>query len=175
MDIKYASEDIEQETLANQERQLLTIDESQRLFSPESVHRFFADVFQQYQFPWTIRLDPATNHAHVSQSLKQLILPADKWIGSEKIRQLLGHEIETHVFRAVSGGKSSMALLSIGLAGYLETEEGLAIYYTQEVDKYKGSGKAEKSWIGTLATGLAAKVRALKLRVYVTPDCKSVL
>lgn len=158
MGIKYSSEDAEQNALISEEKRPVTANESQRLFSPETVRRFFADIFRQYQFPWTIRLDPATNHAHVSQSLKQLILPADKWISSEKIRQLLGHEIETHVFRAVSGEKSSLAILSIGLGGYLETEEGLAIYYTQEVDKYKAAGKSEKSWIGTLATGLAAGV-----------------
>ena len=158
MGIKYSSEDAEQNAMISEEKRPVTANESQRLFSPETVRRFFADIFRQYQFPWTIRLDSATNHAHVSQSLKQLILPADKWISSEKIRQLLGHEIETHVFRAVSGEKSSLAILSIGLGGYLETEEGLAIYYTQEVDKYKAAGKSEKSWIGTLATGLAAGV-----------------
>lgn len=158
MNIPYTQEEREQEALRNREGPPLIIDDPQRLFSPETVRRFFVDVFQRYQFPWAIELDPATNHAHVSQSLKQLILPADKRMSSEKIRQLLGHEIETHVFRAVSGEKSTLALLSIGLAGYLETEEGLAIYYTQKVDKYTGSTKAEKSWIGTLATGLAAGV-----------------
>jgi len=158
MSSHYGSEDAEQDALAEQKKQLVTLHGSPKLFSPETVSQFFVDIFRQYQFPWTVTHDLATDHAYISQPLKQLVLPADKWISGEKIRDLLGHEIETHVFRAVAGEKSSLALLSIGLGGYLETEEGLAIYYTQEASGYNATEKPDKPWLGTLATGLAVGV-----------------
>lgn len=58
----------------------------------------------------------------------------------------------------MAGEKSPLALLSLGLGGYLETEEGLALYYTQETAGNTTTGKRDKSWLGTLATGLAAGV-----------------
>ena len=139
--------------------QQASTDETQKLFSPETVSRFFADVFQAYQFPWTIKLDSLAGHARVNLNLHQLTLPGDgKWMSLAKIRELLGHEIETHAFRSNAGEKSLLAILSTGLQGFLETEEGLAIYYTQEVDQRASNYKPNKSWIGTLATGLASGI-----------------
>ena len=132
--------------------------EAQKLFSPGTVERFFTDVFRQYQFSWTINLDPAADHARASLSQRQLTLPEGKWMSVSKIRELLGHEIETHAFRATAGEKSSLALLSIGLGGFLDAEEGLAISYTQEVARRGSTCKPNKTWIGTLATGLACGV-----------------
>ena len=144
----------EQET----EGQTSFTQETQKLFSPGTVQRFFADVLRQYQFPWTITQDPAAGHARVSLSRRQLTLPEDTWMSVSKIRELLGHEIETHAFRASAGEKSSLALLSIGLQGFLDTEEGLAISYAQEVAQQSSASKPNKTWIGTLATGLASGV-----------------
>jgi transcriptional regulator with XRE-family HTH domain len=133
------------------------VDEVQKLFSLETVSRFFTDVIRVYQFPWTVKCDLTADHARVSLNLQQLTLPGEEqWLSLAKIRELLAHEIETHAFRSNAGEKSPLAILSAGLQGFLETEEGLAIYYTQEVDRQVSHCKPNKSWIGTLATGLAS-------------------
>ena len=46
----------------------------------------------------------------------------------------------------------------LGLQGFLDTEEGLAISYAQEVAQQSSASKPNKTWIGTLATGLASGV-----------------
>jgi tetratricopeptide (TPR) repeat protein len=139
------------------EIQYTSVDETLTLFSPETVGRFFTDVFRTYQFPWTVKHDLTADHARVSLNLQQLILPGEgQWVSLAKIRELLAHEIETHAFRSNAGEKSPLAILSAGLQGFLEIEEGLAIYYTQEVDQQGSRCKPNKSWIGTLATGLAS-------------------
>ena len=158
LDSYNVSEVAEQTASEGQNKESVALHGPEKLFLPEVVGRFFVEVFRRYQFPWTIKYDAAIDHAYVNQSHKQLFLPTNKWISSKKIRDLLGHEIETHVFRAVSGEKSLLALLSLGLGGYLETEEGLALYYAQEIDAYNATGKLDRSWLGTLATGLAAGV-----------------
>ncbi len=139
------------------EIQPVPVDETQKLFSPETVGRFFTDVFKAYQFPWIVKRDVTADHAHVSLNLQQLTLPGEEqWVSLAKVRELLAHEIETHAFRSNAGEKSPLAILSAGLQGFIETEEGLAIYYTQEVDRQGSHCKPNKSWIGTLATGLAS-------------------
>jgi tetratricopeptide (TPR) repeat protein/transcriptional regulator with XRE-family HTH domain len=150
-------EPLDAATEQNTETQYASIDEEQKLFSSEAVGRFFADVFRTYRFPWTVKRDITADHASVSLNLQQLILPGEEQLISlAKIRELLAHEIETHAFRSNAGEKSPLAILSAGLQGFLETEEGLAIYYTQEVEQRGSHHKPNKSWIGTLATGLAS-------------------
>jgi tetratricopeptide (TPR) repeat protein len=130
----------------------------QRMFSPATLERFFQEVFRTYEFDWTVRFEPAATSERVDLNKRCLILP-DRSISSMRVRELLAHEIEIHAFRSMSGARSPLALLSSGLAGYLETEEGLATYYTQEAARC-GSGHEPKPklWIGTLACGLAAGV-----------------
>lgn len=141
------------------EQNIVVYNEEQKFFSLETVSRFFTDVFRIYEFPWTVERDFSTDHARVSLNLQQLILPGDKqWMSLAKIRELLAHEIEIHTFRSNAGEKSPLAILSTGLQGFLETEEGLAIYYTQEIDRRGSRCKPNKSWIGTLATALASGI-----------------
>ena len=48
-------------------------------------------------------------------------------------RELLAEEIETHALRAMSGQRSPLALLSLGLARYGPGEEELAKHRIQQV------------------------------------------
>jgi hypothetical protein len=126
-------------------------------FSPETVQCFFEDVFRRYQFAWTVLRDPSTDHPRVSLTDKQLILPANVQISTSKIREILAHEVEMHAFRSVAGEKSRLLLLSLGLANFLETEEGLATYCSIEAARF-GASNPDERWTGTLAIGLAAGV-----------------
>lgn len=46
----------------------------------------------------------------------------------QEIRRLLVHEIGVHVFRGENGRRQPVGIFSRGLPGYLDTEEGLAVY-----------------------------------------------
>lgn len=147
----------EQELEQLAEEQALHVAGTQKYFSSETVRCFFEDVFRRYQFVWSAVRDASTDHPRVSLTDKQLILPENVHISSSKIREILAHEIETHIFRSVAGEKSRLLLLSLGLANFLETEEGLATYCSMEAARF-GAPKTDKLWTGTLATGLAAGV-----------------
>jgi len=103
-------------------------------------------------------IDASATSERVDINSRRLVL-TDKPMSSMKIRELLAHEIETHAFRSSSGAKSSLALLSSGLRGYLGTEEGPATFYAEEAIR-RGCGMEPKPklWIGTLACGLAAGI-----------------
>lgn len=137
---------------------LPTANPVQQMFPDYVVQRFFEEVFKNYQFNWTVVIDSAATSERVDLNRRRLIL-TDKPMSSTKIRELLAHEIETHVFRSSSGARSPLAILSSGLQGYLDTEEGLATSYAAEATR-QGSGiePKPKIWIGTLACGLASGV-----------------
>ncbi|MFW6134339.1 MAG: tyrosine/phenylalanine carboxypeptidase domain-containing protein [Elusimicrobiota bacterium] len=63
-------------------------------------------------------------------------------------RRLAVHEIEVHLFRALNGDLQKYSIFKTGLAGYLETEEGLAVYYERR--KKVCSARQMKIYAGRL-------------------------
>jgi tetratricopeptide (TPR) repeat protein len=132
-----------------------------KLITPQVQKRFFEAVLDMYGFTgWVVVLDPSTNDTRIEPNVKSVIVPT-KSVSVTRIRTLLSHEIESHVFRNVAGERSPLALLGLGTKGSLETDEGLAQYFDQETALVQGTPIDESDlgfWIGTLATGLASGV-----------------
>lgn len=60
-------------------------------------------------------------------------IPKSLAISRGRAARLLTHELEVHALRTENGYRSGLQLLSRGLAGYVRTDEGLAIYYQQKL------------------------------------------
>ena len=119
--------------------------------TPEVAQCFFEEVLARYHFQdWRVQVSSIRNIAHVAAHLRLFILP-NRSYSVKKLRDLLSEEVETHIYRAETGFRSSLMLLGTGTAGYKGTEEALAIHA-------EGQGLYNKTWIGTLATGLMAGV-----------------
>jgi len=59
-------------------------------------------------------------------------IPRNMLVSKQRAIRLLTHEIEVHALRTANGALSPLHLLERGCAGYIKTDEGLAMYY-QEV------------------------------------------
>jgi tetratricopeptide (TPR) repeat protein len=131
------------------------------IVTPATIRRFFDTVMQDYGFTgWHTIIDSTAHVARIEQLTQELILP-DKPLSVESVRDLLSHEIESHVFRAASGAMSCLDLLATGTCGFLTTEEGLALYYDRKTAQLQGKEMDEftvGSLFGTLSTGLASGV-----------------
>ncbi len=132
-----------------------------RMIAPQTVKRFFDEVMNQYGFAgWHTVIDRTANDTRIEQLTQCVILP-EKQISVERVRTLLSHEIESHVFRAAAGEQSCLNLLATGTRGFMATEEGLALYNDRETARLQGKAIDEistASLFGTLATGLATGV-----------------
>lgn len=58
----------------------------------------------------------------------ELILRTGSTVGKRELRSIVAHEVEGHYLRRVNGRLSKYRIFSRGTAGYIETEEGIAIY-----------------------------------------------
>jgi uncharacterized protein (TIGR02421 family) len=56
-----------------------------------------------------------------------LIIAATACVASSRLAGLLAHEVGTHILTYVNGSLQSLKLMASGLAGYEETQEGLAL------------------------------------------------
>ncbi len=89
----------------------------------------FQKVFKKYGLKkWKIVFrDDLVADALASKSSTLFIRSDAQW-SPERLRSTIAHEVETHVLRAENGKRQPYEIFSRGLADYLETEEGLAIY-----------------------------------------------
>lgn len=62
-------------------------------------------------------------------------IPKNFSTSRSRTRRILTHEIEVHALRTQNAINSPLHILSVGLDNYLQTEEGLAIYYQQKTSK----------------------------------------
>ncbi|WP_202806592.1 flavohemoglobin expression-modulating QEGLA motif protein [Kribbella catacumbae] len=60
-------------------------------------------------------------------SFGRLLIPETASIRTDRVEPLLHHEVGTHVVTYQNGAKQPLKLLTIGLPGYDETQEGLAV------------------------------------------------
>ena len=60
-------------------------------------------------------------------SFGRLLIPETATIRADRVEPLLHHEVGTHVVTYQNGARQPLKLLTIGLPGYDETQEGLAV------------------------------------------------
>jgi alpha-L-glutamate ligase-like protein/uncharacterized protein (TIGR02421 family) len=85
------------------------------------------EVLREYGLhDWQVKLCPSLV-ADCAIGRNVLLLRQGAEFSEERVRSLIAHEIETHILTTVNGEKQPYDLLRVGCAGYLETQEGLAI------------------------------------------------
>lgn len=76
---------------------------------------------------WRATLDDREITA-VIHSERRIRIPKRKRFAPDHAHRLIAHEVGVHVLRAENGRAQPFSLLSVGLPGYYETEEGIAVY-----------------------------------------------
>lgn len=91
-------------------------------------------ALKKYGFTWQVREKDMISRAAVSQSSKLLFIKKDSFFTNKFIKRIIVHEIGTHILRAENGAQQPYDIFSLGLTGYLSTEEGLAVVNEEEHD-----------------------------------------
>ncbi len=77
---------------------------------------------------WDVLIDPLGIFLAEADSTSHKIRLREGMIVSEEmVQRLLHHIVEVHVYRAANAERQSLKVFSLGLNGYLETEEALAL------------------------------------------------
>lgn len=77
------------------------------------------------EFPANIEVRDDISELMVS--FGRLLIPESATIRADRVEPLLHHEVGTHVVTYQNGARQPLTLLTIGLPGYDETQEGLAV------------------------------------------------
>lgn len=114
--------------LKNYAKKQHTSQEGKKLQFSE-VQKRIEEILKLYQlYHWKVKASE-NSVSNMSVSKKQIIfISKNIEITEDHLQALIAHEIETHVFRAENAKLQKYKIFERGMAGYLETEEGLAMY-----------------------------------------------
>ena len=112
---------------------------------PESVTAgAFAEAareeFERYRalYPgFPVQIEVRDDISELMVSFGHLLIPESAAIRADRVQPLLHHEVGTHVVTYQNGARQPLTMLTIGLPGYDETQEGLAVlaeYLTSGLD-----------------------------------------
>jgi uncharacterized protein (TIGR02421 family) len=86
--------------------------------------------FERYRavYPdFPAHIDVRDDVSELMVSFGRLLIPESAVIRADRVEPLLHHEVGTHVVTYQNGARQPLKLLTIGLPGYDETQEGLAV------------------------------------------------
>ncbi|MFC2061336.1 tyrosine/phenylalanine carboxypeptidase domain-containing protein [Elusimicrobiota bacterium] len=106
---------------------------------------------------WAIKLKRnIASKVTVKPAEKCIYIKSDYRFFPEEAERLKVHEVRVHLFRAANGDSQEYEIFKMGTAGYLEAEEGLAVYFENENNVC--SAQQMKVYAGRLkAVALAGK------------------
>ena len=103
-------------------------DTSKILKIDEVIKRVNQHLTEKRLSRWKIKiLEEATAGMQITSN-NTLLIHKNAKISANRLKALIAHEIETHIFRTENGRLQQYYLFHQGTAGYLATEEGLSIY-----------------------------------------------
>ncbi len=132
----------------------------------EKVKEIFEGVLKSYGLrDWSIVLKPSAV-SDITIGRNTVIIRADASFSRERIASLIAHEIETHVLTAENGAKQPYELFERGMAGYLETQEGFAVW---NQDQVLSPDHEKRYWpaMNVLAVHYGATHSFAQLRAYI--------
>jgi uncharacterized protein (TIGR02421 family) len=126
-------------------------------YSAKDAARAFEKKLKEFGLEgWQVIIKEEMVSDAVAGKDNSILIRADAVFSEERLKGLIAHEIETHVFTAMNGSLQPWKIFRRGLADYLLTEEGLAIY---NQEKTETSETPKKYWAASSVIGLDISIQ----------------
>ncbi|HMN19751.1 MAG TPA: DUF1704 domain-containing protein, partial [Candidatus Moranbacteria bacterium] len=114
----------------------------EKKFHADEIQNEFRAALEELKIEgWDVTIKDNIAAISVSQEKKQVKIPESRKLTETGLKQLIVHEIETHVLRRENGERSKLKLLGLGLDRYIAGEEGISTYEEQKIggaDEFSG-------------------------------------
>lgn len=141
---------------------------SQKLkkYTSLELKQIFEQVLTDYELDeWRVLLRENMLSKCIVNRSKRILIKKNSVFNEQRVRDLIVHEIETHLLTSENGSRQKYRLFNIGFANYLETQEGLAIHNVlSQGNIYSEEGHKE---ILTEAIHMAEKMSMAELYYHV--------
>lgn len=126
--------------------ELVSIPDQKEKLEAEAVKSVFEQALDGVRAEgWSVIVDSQTSRTgiFIDSEKKQVVIPEGRQVTAKKLKQLVLHEIGTHVLRREQGKRSKLRLLGLGLDRHTRGEEGVAKMREQtleaNLDEFSGT------------------------------------
>ncbi|MBN1258864.1 DUF1704 domain-containing protein [Candidatus Peregrinibacteria bacterium] len=112
---------------------------------------------------WLVQLKEEMVADVVAGKQKTVFIRQGALFTENRLKGTIAHEIETHVFTAMNGARQPYKIFRRGLAGYLATQEGLAVYNQERTE---ASETPKKYWPASSVIGIRKAMQGSFAEVY---------
>lgn len=108
---------------------------SEGILNTKEAVKLFEKAIKDYGLKgWSIKIKESLVSNVIAGKQGSIFIRAGATFHKDRIRGTIAHEIETHAFTAMNGARQPYKIFQRGLANYLTSEEGLAVYTQRKVE-----------------------------------------
>lgn len=113
------------------------IKKQEATLTEEDAIRRFTEVFAKYGLKnWKAKVKESMVADCIAGKNNRLFIRKGAKFTKERIESLIVHEIETHIITAANGKMQPYEIFNRGLANYLQTQEGMAMWNVEQQRKH---------------------------------------
>ncbi len=124
----------------------------EKVFTAKEAQKVFEKAITDYGLKgWSVKIKDEMISDAIAGKQNTISIRADATFSEDRLKGTVAHEIETHAFTAMNGALQPYKIFQRGLADYLMTEEGLAVYNQEQTES---SETQKKYWPASSVVGI---------------------
>lgn len=138
--------------------------ESGKILTVKEAKKLFEQAIEDFGLKgWSVKIKAEMVSDAIAGKENSVMLREGATFSEERLKGTIAHEIETHVFTAMNGSQQPYKIFQRGLADYLTTEEGLAVYNQEQTES---SDTPKKYWPASSVIGIHKAINSSFADVY---------
>ncbi len=138
--------------------------EAGKILTVKEAKKLFEQAIEEFGLKgWSVKIKKDMVSDAIAGKENSVMLREGATFSEERLKGTIAHEIETHVFTAMNGSQQPYKIFQRGLADYLMTEEGLAVYNQEQTES---SATPKKYWPASSVVGIHTAINGSFADVY---------
>lgn len=133
-------------------------------YSAKEAKKIFEKAIDDFGLKgWRVKLKEDMVSDAIAGKENMILVRSGAIFSEDRLKGTIAHEVETHAFTAMNGALQPYLIFQRGLADYLTTEEGLAVYNQERTES---SETIKKYWPASSVLGIHEAMRGSFTDVY---------
>lgn len=135
-----------------------------KTLSDKAAKKEFERAIEEYGLKgWRVKIKEDLVSDAIAGKENTILIRAGATFTQDRLKGTIAHELETHAFTAMNGATQPYKIFQRGLADYLTTEEGLAVYNQEQTES---SETVKKYWPASSVVGISVALKKSFADVY---------
>lgn len=135
-----------------------------KILTSKEAKKVFEKAIKEYGLKgWRVKVKEDLVSDAIAGKENTILIREGATFSEDRLMGTIAHEVETHAFTAMNGALQPYKIFQRGLADYLMTEEGLAVYNQERTES---SDTIKKYWPASSVIGIVEAMKGSFVDVY---------